>query len=141
MRQETWMISHYLQKWNDASMLQKTRMENTKNIGSFSNKTKFEQTFKKLNTKSWVHLLVQIAFGTNFITMENLNLQIVCTSRSLQYYSRKWVKATVTNERFFLQINEKSPGKKTSISIFAFHWLPAYSFRLLIQFIDFHRLR
>lgn len=112
MRQETWMISHYLQKWNDASMLQKTRMENTKNIGSFSNKTKFEQTFKKLKTKSWVHLLVQIAFGTNFITMENLNLQIVYTSRSLQYYSRKWVKATVTNERFFLQINEKSPGKR-----------------------------
>ena len=55
------------------SMLQKTGKENTKNLRSFSVNTKFEQAFKKLKTKKWGHLFVQIAIRTYFIAMGTLN--------------------------------------------------------------------
>ena len=52
------------------------------------------------------------------------------------------MKASVTNGRYLLQINGEKTGKDSySIFIFAFHWFQANSCRLLIHFIDFHRLQ
>ena len=112
MRQKPRMISLRLQKWNHLFRLQKTEWKIPK-MWVFQLTLNLNKTFKKLKTKKkWRHLLL----GK--------------------------MKASVTNGRYLLQINGEKTGKDSySIFIFAFHWFQANSCRLLIHFIDFHRLQ